>query len=351
MSDPLPPSQLQSVDARLEASDAASIDDNSDADSTLETGSLLSSTASVESSVLKYREENGRTYHGFKPNIDYVLPNDATEQDRLDLQHNLFMLTFGGRLVLSPPGEKDANPGRVLDVGTGTGIWAMDFGDEHPEAEVLGVDLSPIQPAFVPPNVSFQIDDVESEWTYNSKFNFIFGRMLVGSISDWPAFIQRSYDNLEPGGWMELQDITFPVECDDGSMKSDAAVKKWSDTMLQATSAIQRYGDSPKRYQQQMIDAGFVNVRQVIYKWPTNPWPKDPKYKELGAWCYENIAGSLSGLSMALFTRGLGWDATDVEMFLVDVRKSMRDKNVHAWWPIYVVYGQKPPGPDAAAAE
>lgn len=83
---------------------------------------------------------------------------------------------------------------------------------------------------------------------------------------------------------MELQDITFPVECDDGSMKSDAAVKKWSDTMLQATSAIQRYGDSPKRYKQQMIDAGFVNIREVVYKWPTNPWPKDPRYKELGAY-------------------------------------------------------------------
>jgi hypothetical protein len=39
---------------------------------------------------------------------------------------------------------------------------------------------------------------------------------------------------------------------------------------------------------------------------------------------------------MALFTRGLGWDATDVEVFLVDVRKSMRDKNVHAWWPMCV---------------
>lgn len=83
---------------------------------------------------------------------------------------------------------------------------------------------------------------------------------------------------------MELQDITFPVECDDGSMKPDAAVKKWSDTMLEATAAIHRFADSPKRYKQQMTDAGFINVHEVVYKWPTNPWPKDPKYKELGAY-------------------------------------------------------------------
>lgn len=38
-------------------------------------------------------------------------------------------------------------PGKVLDIGTGTGIWAMDLGDEFPEAEVIGTDISPIQPS------------------------------------------------------------------------------------------------------------------------------------------------------------------------------------------------------------
>lgn len=33
-----------------------------------------------------------------------------------------------------------------LDIGTGTGIWAIDFADEHPETTVIGTDLSPIQP-------------------------------------------------------------------------------------------------------------------------------------------------------------------------------------------------------------
>lgn len=36
-------------------------------------------------------------------------------------------------------------PFRVLDLGTGTGIWAIDFGDMYPSAEVLGIDISPIQ--------------------------------------------------------------------------------------------------------------------------------------------------------------------------------------------------------------
>lgn len=45
----------------------------------------------------------------------------------LDLQHHIFQLTFDGKLFMSPAG-KDKQALRVLDVGTGTGIWAMDYG-------------------------------------------------------------------------------------------------------------------------------------------------------------------------------------------------------------------------------
>lgn len=53
-----------------------------------------------------------------------------------DLQHTLFLLTFSDKLGMAPPCDKGACAGHVLDIGTGTGIWAIDFGDEHPEAEV-----------------------------------------------------------------------------------------------------------------------------------------------------------------------------------------------------------------------
>ena len=36
-------------------------------------------------------------------------------------------VTFGGKIHLSPL----KNPGRVLDIGTGTGIWAIEFGRQR----------------------------------------------------------------------------------------------------------------------------------------------------------------------------------------------------------------------------
>ncbi|KAJ0339351.1 hypothetical protein COL154_008867 [Colletotrichum chrysophilum] len=65
----------------------------------------------------------------------------------MDLVHHMCLLTLDDRLGIAPPCREDAKVGRVLDVGTGTGIWAIQFGDDHPEADILGVDLSATQPS------------------------------------------------------------------------------------------------------------------------------------------------------------------------------------------------------------
>ncbi|KAJ4244027.1 hypothetical protein NW762_014640 [Fusarium torreyae] len=117
---------------------ALEVDENdangSDADSFLETNEG-SSTSSINSSILRYRQENGRTYHAYKDG-QYVMPNDEREQDRLDLQHHLFLITFDNKLYLSPAGRNGHQVQNVLDVGTGTGLWAMDFADENPSASI-----------------------------------------------------------------------------------------------------------------------------------------------------------------------------------------------------------------------
>jgi 2-polyprenyl-3-methyl-5-hydroxy-6-metoxy-1,4-benzoquinol methylase len=127
--------------------------DNNDADSALGEDIDHESTTSVLE--VPQFTENGRTYYG----QEYPLPNDELEKDRLDFQHEIFCITFDGQLFTCPVEKLD----RVLDVGTGTGIWSMNFGDAHPEAAVLGIDLSPSQPEWVPPNVRFQLDDLEED--------------------------------------------------------------------------------------------------------------------------------------------------------------------------------------------
>lgn len=88
----------------------------------------------------------------------YNYPNDPTEIERLDDQYEILKLVMDGRNYMAPFSQENP-PKRVLDVATGTGIWAVEMGDEFPEAKIIGTDLSPIQPQYVPLNVRFFIED------------------------------------------------------------------------------------------------------------------------------------------------------------------------------------------------
>ncbi|KAH7220181.1 S-adenosyl-L-methionine-dependent methyltransferase [Fusarium oxysporum] len=322
---------------QLEA-DEGNIADN---DSALGENDTGSSTASIASSIYKYRIENGRSYHAYKDGI-YVGPNDNSEQDRLDLQHALCLLTFDNQLFLAPIFREGEIPvRRILDIGTGTGCWAIDFADDYPETTVIGIDLSPIQPSFVPPNVQFQIDDVEEDWTFSEQFDYIYTRFMTVSLGNWPRFFGQSFTHLNPGGWMEVVDI-LPPTSDDGTMAPETALYKWSKLLLEATEKMGRPFGETMTYKTQMEAAGFRNVTQRVFKWPQNRWPRDPKYKELGSWTLENISSGLDGISSALFTRVLGWSKPQLDVFLIDVRKDLKNPSIHAYWPIYVICGKKP---------
>ena len=71
----------------------------------------------------------------------YWLPNDGDEQDRQDFTHAIYMMLWDGRLHLAPL----ESPKHVLDIGTGTGIWAISFAKQYPDSSVVGTDLSLIR--------------------------------------------------------------------------------------------------------------------------------------------------------------------------------------------------------------
>ena len=296
-------------------------------------------TSSISSSIMAYRKENGRTYHAYKDG-SYFMPNDEGENDRLDFQHAIFLRSLGGKLFLAPIAD---DVQEVLDAGTGTGIWAIDFADEYPSARVTGTDLSPTQPGFVPPNLSFYVEDMEAVWANQHKYDFIHGRMLIGSFQNMPRFFKQVFDNLKPGGYFEMQDMAFPLRCDDDSMPLTSSLVQWSHHLCEAMEIMNRPAKGlVEGYKKMMEDAGFVDVVEVVHKWPTNRWPKDPEMKELGMWNMENFLDGLQAVTIAPFTRALGWSAEEVEVFLIGVRQEIQSKKVHAYWPMHFVYGRKP---------
>ncbi|TEA11438.1 putative methyltransferase tdiE [Colletotrichum sidae] len=295
-------------------------------------GSLYedSSVASLRSSIRELKIENGRTYHSVSEG-KYNFPNDGDENIRLDFQDYIARMALDGALALCP-GHETAK--RVLDMGTGTGNWALDFADAFPSSEVIGVDLSPIQAEWTPPNLSFVIDDLEKPWTWVRPFDFIHCRSMDGCFSDHAKMIRQVYDSLAPGGWFEVASIFLPLGCDDDSVPGDAPLRRWHELLAEAAARAGRPLEGLGHHPDELQQAGFVGLTRRDFIWPLNTWPKDDKLKEMGMWQFVNLDMGLEGLSLGLFTRVLGWSQADVVTLCEEVREDLRNKKMHAYWRI-----------------
>ncbi|OHE95153.1 methyltransferase [Colletotrichum orchidophilum] len=325
----------------LEAEDPATVCDRETDDGASIDDQISSYTASLASSAVDYPTEFGRRYHAFRPGA-YFLPNDDKEMARLDMSHNLTLEMLGHRLYLAPL-EKE-NVHKILDIGTGTGIWAMEMGDLFPNAEVYGNDLSPIQPEWVPPNVKFEIDDVESEWIGDRKYDFIFCRYMIGSIADYPKLIKNVYDNLNPGGWAEFTDMSGKYYSADGTLKEEHATFKWNSMLMDTLASTGRdCRPGPQLEGWVREAANFENVTHKKFILPIGPWPKDPHYRELGLGNLAQILEGLDGFSMRVICGLLGWTKVEAEVLLAEVRKELKTVHkFHAQFDIHSVVAQKP---------
>ncbi|KAI1063365.1 hypothetical protein LB506_012873 [Fusarium annulatum] len=261
---------------------------------------------------------------------------DEAELDRIDMCHAKYCALIGKNRYLAPL-EK---PQRILDLGCGTGIWSIEMAEEFPSAEVIGTDVAPTQPDWVPPNCHFEVDDIEREWTWKEdSFDFVYARDLLLAIRDWPALIDQTYTG---GGWVEFQAIVGVLGCDDDSIPEDSYLRKFSTMMEQGSAKFGASLTDPMRWKGWLEERGYQNVTERVFKLPFNPWPKDPRMKLLGAWEMENLLSGLEAMVTRMFQKGLGWTDAEVTVFLAFLRKEIKNPRMHGYWPYYVVYAQKP---------
>ncbi|KAL4751048.1 hypothetical protein BDW72DRAFT_174600 [Aspergillus terricola var. indicus] len=165
--------------------------------------------------------------------------------------------------------------------------------------------------------------------------------------------ISLANSSLTPGGWLEMQELSNPVTSDDGTLPENNPLSQWGRLLIEASKKMNRPVDNPAKYESWMREAGFVNCRTIVYKWPTNPWPAEEKGKMLGLWNLYNVLQRFEEFSMTLLVKVLGWEVDDAKTFLGEVKRELMNGDAHGYWPVYVVYGQKPPAPgsDTRSAE
>lgn len=303
-------------------------------------GSDASASTSLRPSVLSYEWKHGRRYHSYQAGA-YSFPNDEHEQARLDMLHHVFFRLLHDRLYLAPI---DPSAGlRILDIGTGTGMWALHLGEDHPGAkEIIGNDLSPIQSPWCPPNVKFMVDDVELDWAEPEPYDYIHVRYMAGAIQDWPRLVRQIFDNLKPGGYVEFQETANTLYSQDGSLKPDNAMVAMMDGLMEGCRRIGRTLDPAPEMEGWCQATGFVDVNVQKFQLPIGGWPRDPRLKEIGTLMGVNFIEGVEAFTAALFKDVLGWTKDEVLALNDNVRAAVRRGDAHAIFDCLVVTSRKP---------
>ncbi|KAI8799374.1 S-adenosyl-L-methionine-dependent methyltransferase, partial [Cladochytrium replicatum] len=120
------------------------------------------------------------------------------------------------------PIEHELSTGiRVLDVGTGTGVWLRETAAMFPQSHFYGVDIvmapSTVESMSRFPNVVLGVGDVLDRLPFqDGTFDYVFQRQLVRSIpaDRWIHVVSELLRVLKPGGWIEVVESDMaPLRC------------------------------------------------------------------------------------------------------------------------------------------
>lgn len=306
------------------------------------------------------------TYHG---SGQLMTPNDDSEARRMALQHELFQLCLDGGLVdakLPLENHTPDNPFMILDVGAGSGIWARDMAQRHPQVNILGIDITrALLPNDVPANVTFEIADATDPWPPHT-YDFIHMRNLVGGgIRDWQSLLARAYAHLKPGGQLEFTEIRprfLGVDTEEGDLPSVLAGAKpaigaacWEYETAYADMCM-KLGldfDPVPRIPGWLSAMGAESIRERVDWLPLSGWGNDPISRKKGEVLNQMIECGLENRTLMLFGLG-GWKEKDTRALLARVLEEVQDPELKSNAKVTFITARKPlnaPEPSAEVDE
>ncbi|XDG07764.1 hypothetical protein ABKA04_007379 [Annulohypoxylon sp. FPYF3050] len=331
-------------------------DDDDDVDSALgdDASSIINS---ITSSILNYMTIEGRTFHSERHNSFYFVPNDEQQLQSQDITHhylkgfrywnwhrdmvNVCDLSKSFSPYLIKLKEYFVNLPEIHTHQTYNSVFA----EVYPNAEVIGTDLSPTQPLWVPPNVKFELDDCTQPWTWSeNSFDFVHIRYLFGAIADWDELLRQAYRVTRPGGWVQSCEADVNIRSDDDSIPPDSPYRTfWNmlyhDSQEKLGVTFQPIDDDVQR--KALERAGFECIEVHDYKFPIGGWPADKKLAEIGRYVQMTLLNDVEGYTLYLWKAVMG-EAPGYEEQLAKMKKELKSKKRHGYMRCRYVFGRKP---------
>lgn len=154
--------------------------------------------------------------------------------------------------------------------------------------------------------------------------------------------IQKAYEHLRPGGWIEYQDFMWNVDSDDESHRG-TALHQWGHLANAGAAATGRDFECARKYSDYLRAAGFVDVVERRLQLPGNPWPRDPVARQIGSYIEISGAEVVDAISAKLLgPAGLGLPPAVLDPIVAQAARDVHNRDIHFYWPGYGFLGRSP---------
>lgn len=202
----------------------------------------------------------------------------------------------------------------------------MEFAEMYPEAEVFGVDLSPIQPQDAPPNCHWMIGNVETPgWWWNQEYDYIHMRSIGPCFKNIEAVLESCFRALKPGGWIDIQDGVWKPECIDRTMEA-TSIPDFFQALCGGAAKAGFDMLKAARLKNDLKKMGFADIVEEIIDIPGSPWTNNEKMNRIGMYLGRSLQETKES-----YDKTLGPDGMELKhRFMRDLKRN----DIHWYIPV-----------------
>lgn len=201
------------------------------------------------------------------PKDNYIIIRDASEAERLNIQHE-YLLSCQG-YYLHPDIPVPSPGARIADIATGTAIFLHEIAEAYPHTECHGFDISD---KMFPPraelakNVTLHLADVkkpfDDQWL--GYFDVLHVRLIGPAMrkDEWGPLLTNIVTLLRPGGWIQWLEGDMP-QATRYPTRPEAPFGAAKESLMAVTTAASKPRYVPPRFlpEHQFGGALFSNER------------------------------------------------------------------------------------------
>ena len=181
----------------------------------------------------------------------------------------------------------------------------------------------------MPPNCSFLVADAEKPWDDvlgGKRFDLIHSRMLCLGMHDWNAYFENCFEYLQKGGWVEVQEVQVTFYSDASPPPSQRApFLRFGHLITDSVRKAGIDGRASCKFKGMLERIGFVDVKEIVTRWPVGDWSEDEKEKLIGRMEQTNLENMMHGMSVGALTKYGGLTAEEVKILVDEAKQDIAE--------------------------